>query len=484
MNRWVACSIFGILFSFPVLATTFKSTHDEKSMEDFPWMSSAQYQEQKVKAIARGKRGIASAQINGNALMSPEYRKFRDRFLAIKSGAEIDPLLDELDANFEEHPADLKLLAANLIPLRAFRGYVYRLVPVVSRAKVTHSILLTFVQGFNAMQRVYLPTEQWKAGFEYVTQPFSVKDVQFKSVNEVQDYLITRVYSELMRAARRVAALDLSQKPVVWDNQLLYGTASFVDEGQDRYRLVGEAERRANLSAIHATLHNVVVFRAYSADRFFEMMDALGKLWGVSALFWEPVDGATSRARVQVLRKFPENFRLVANGARYMSVAHRHLKHSVYQASLSWNEIKDQPASKTQMMDAGIFRPFTREIGLAMDKWVEVVEARAEVRSAVTGETVVVDLPAIYRQPPASLQSFLPTQFDEASEWSTRNLEDGKRIRFRNYAWGSATGWDQAAYRPYFPDLDSKKNVADAARILSQAWGGGLIGGPLALFVN
>lgn len=486
-NRWgIVLCVLGLLSSVSYGAKGEKAVKAFPKVAaispkdlNYPLLTEQQFTSLKKEASERGKRSISSAIELNDDMMSPELRKFRERFLAIHSAGELDGLLNQLDQQYDSFPDDLKLLAANLVPLRAFRSFLYRSIPLVSRAKVTHSLLLSVVQETAQMQQIFLPTDQWKAGFDYVTQPFSADEKEFDSVSGLQNFFADSVYSEIVKSAQRVAALRFSQKPVIWDNQLLYGSASFVDN-VDRYRKIGEAERYAMLAAMHGALHNISMFRAYDMEQFFQVAEGLGKLWGVSALLWSPVDGAAAKNRVAKIREYPDCFHLNPGGQPWMSRAFLHLQQSVYYSSLVWNELKDQSASHVQVLDAGMFRPFGREINLSLDSVEGMLKGPLEVRSLVTGKQLTVNLRAFYTNPPASLQSLLPTKFDESPEFLNKQFADnGKSISYRNYLRGRAVAWNLSAFRPYFPSLQNEGDVAEAARILSQSWGGGLLGGPI-----
>lgn len=175
----------------------------------------------------------------------------------------------------------------------------------------------------------------------------------------------------------------------------------------DRYRLIGEAERNATLAGFHASLHNIALFKAYEAPWFFEMMQDMGKIYGVDALLWNPVEGAPASKRVKVARSHAENFVLAPAGLRWTNTAFKHLNQSVRHANITWAELKDQPVWRWAALDPSMFTPFARGTGLT--------------------------------------------------------------LKYRNYFRGRPTGWSIQAYKPYFPGITGQDDVAEAARILSQA---------------
>ena len=109
-----------------------------------------------------------------------------------------------------------------------------------------------------------------------------------------------------------------------------------------------------------------------------------------------------------------------------------------------------------------------------------MVKGPIEMRSFVTGKTLQVDLPSFYSNPPESLQNLLPTKFEQGPEFFQKKAAGSEEVlKYRNYLKGRAIGWEISAFKPYFPGLKNDGDVAEAARILSQAWGGGLLAAPM-----
>ena len=165
--------------------------------------------------------------------------------------------LTELDKNYDKFKSDdVKFMAAQLIPMSALRGLVWRLIPTVEDTKILHSLLFTQVKSLAVNMKIFLPTEQWNAAFDYLTQPF-VQNGQFPfsqtgevitqfpvgSEMYIQAYLRNTVLPLMRTSTLRLEQLDLSQDQVVWDNKLLYGPGSF-PSAMDRYSLIGEVEKQ------------------------------------------------------------------------------------------------------------------------------------------------------------------------------------------------------------------------------------------------
>ncbi len=450
---------------------------------ELPWMTDEGFEKDMKAATERAKRTIASEPEASENMMSKELKDFRKEFLAVQNSAQLDALLEKLDRNYDSYPNDLKFLAAQLIPLKTLRGIVWKMVPLFSKAKFTQSALASMVQQLASAQRVFFPTPQWRSGFEYLTEPMAATDLRFNNMTELQLYFVGPVYRSVVENTRRLYAFNLSQKPIIWDNQFLYGTASFRDD-LDRYRTLGEAERQVTLAGMQSALYSIAMFRAYEIPKFLELTQDIGKLIGVDGFLLSPVDGVTARDRTAVMKKHTSNFTLSPSGTKWTNSALRHLRQAVQHSSIAWKELKERPASRVQMIDAAALVPFDRQAGLTIEQLLAMVKGRAQVRSAITGDTIDVDLPKFFQNPPKSLLTLLPTDFEGGEAYHTKALAGGGSAKYRNYYRGRPTAWNLSAYQAYFPGLNNQTRVQTAARILSQAWGGFLPGIPLAAFVQ
>ncbi len=454
----------------------------------YDWTTHEQFDALKKAAAERGKRAPASAAALGDDLMSPEMKAFRDKFLAVKTAEQLDALMDQLDKGYDAAPADLKFVSTQLLPMRALRSIVWKMVPLVHKTRMAQSVLLTGVKQVASSMRVYLPTEQWEAGFAYVSEPFSGDDRQFGTENDLQVYLANVAYPELLKSSTRLAALQ--NLNITWDNKLLYGVASFQDS-IDRYRQLGEAERYSALSSTQAGLAWIAMFCAYRVDGGLNVAQEVGTLYGVDGFdLLRGVEGAPADRRVEILRKgkYQHFLELYPTGAQWTQLAFKHITESTYNASVAWAEVKDRPAAPTAAIDPSWINPASRQIGLSMPNIEAMLQGRTELRSAITGETATVDIPAFYSNPPKDLKAFLPTQFDQGEEYLHKNVPTAsggtKSVKYRNYFRGRPTGWDVAAYQAYLPDVKSSGDVIRASRVLSQSWGGAGPAGASALMVQ
>lgn len=433
--------------------------------------------------------------------ISPEMKKFRDEFLKIKTADELDAKLTELDKNYDKlQSEDIKFMAAQLIPMRALRGLVWRLTPTVEDTKITHSLLVTQVKSMAVNMKIFLPTDQWNAAFDYITQPF-VQNGQFPftdageaiaqfprgSEMHVQAYIRNVVIPMMKTSTSRLEKLDLSDDQVVWDNKLLYGPGAF-PSAMDRYSLVGEVEKQTSLTYLYGTLSELAYQSAYSQQGGIKMNQQISKLYGWDS-FLGHVDGVPALKRIAVIRnpQFASWGLIYEDGQKWLNASWAFLARSVEHGDLAWTAMKSRPVSETYFADNSSALPFQRVVGLRMDNLKKMLEGPTMIRSFITDETTTVNLKNFYMNPVHNLKDLYATQFESGEEIKSVTLQTksgAKKLSYRNYTRGRPTGWKVEVYKKYFPKVNSGKDLENTARILSQGWGTSAIAMPIANYLN
>lgn len=444
---------------------------------NYEWSSDKAFTWEKEKAVDRAKRRIASNQEITDDLMSKELKIFRERYLAIKTPEELEKCLVEINANYESYPQDLKFITALLTPMHALRGFTYKMYPLVTKEKISHSIILSSVLNFASMMRINLPTEQWMAGFRYTSEPMTAEDDtnRFYTTEDFQSFIGKTMYPELQKAASRIKALNFADNRIVWDNKLFYGTASFQD-GFKRYNTIGEAERIATLSSIHYALAGAARFQAYNVADFISFSKEIAGLYGYDSLFSE-VDGVTAKKVHDVLAKskYKSLFTLRANGVENMHTAFKHLKEGSRLAVIAWQELKDRSSSEADLFNPNYFDGFMGRIDRGAENVEKMMAGKTLVRSDVTGEVVAVDFPSFYMNPPKDLKALGPVAFEGGEKHLMKTITgaDGKSktVKYRNYFYGRSISWDLRAYSSIFPELKRGEDVSKAMRIINQSNG-------------
>jgi hypothetical protein len=407
------------------------------------------------------------------AKMSPEFKAVRAQFLELKTPEQLDEFLVKLNASFDKMPSDLKFFAAQVIPLRTMRGIVWKMIPAVENQKLLHSLLLTQVKTWAVNLKIYFPTPQWEAGLRYVSEPYMVDGAlakQFSSEADLQGYSGSVVFPSLLAATKRIEQLNFTTSEGVWDNQFIFGKASFA-ESIDRYRLIGEVERFTVLTNMESALASIAFNRAYSMDQAFAMNADLGKLYGWDSAIGQ-VDGVPSENVVNTIRKYGSWGQLMSDGKTWTDLAFSHMKKSVYDARWLASHMSQRPSSEEYLADNSSFATYMRPINYRLKNMTAMMKGPTELRSAITGETTSVDVPAFFKQPPADLKAFYGTEFDKSPTMKAFPSEGAKVTEYRNYLHGRPVGWKLDAYRPYLPKVQSNADLIKAARVMSQSWAG------------
>jgi hypothetical protein len=481
---WVAC-VMAVSVSFAYGAV--KTTHIAPKPEKYALPSSGDL-ELSAELISTtlknardhfSKRKPASSSVDEKDL-AEDFKAFRTKFLAVKTADELDALLVEAEKNYDSYSPDLKYFVAQVELIRPYRAIVHRMRPLFEHTKSVHSVAVTTLKSMASNLRVYLPTDQWEAGFAYVTVPSSdpALNTQFQSIREFQDFLVTTI-PNLYRAMTRLNALYKGglQKPLVWDNKLFYGTGTFED-GLDRYRTHDFPELLTTMTSLRLTAHSILVFCAYNQNEFLDFFEDMGRLAGLNGFNFLTELGvsAQERAKVWKKRKYQSFLTLSENdvGKQLMKEAFIHLKAAVFYTNTAWKHLDGKADSDYSVLSFGRFQMDRRAIELRLKNMMDMVNGPTSIRSPITGEVVDVNLPAFFSNPPSNLKQLLPTQFDKSPEFLSVKSTSGERVEYRNYFRGRAIGWDNGAWAPYFPSAagQSSDYMMKAVRVLRQSWGG------------
>lgn len=434
LERYALPSSADLELSSELISTTIKNAHDRFSK----------------------RKPAATAAVDEKDL-AEDFKAFRTKFLAAKTADELDALLIEADKNYDTYSPDLKYFVAQAEVIRPYRAIVHRMRPLFEHTKSVHSVAVTTLKSIASNLRVYLPTDQWEAGFAYVTVPTSdpARNTQFQSIREFQDFLATTM-PNLYQAMNRLNAIYKGglQKPLVWDNKLFYGTGTFED-GLDRYRTHDFPELLTTMASVRLTAHSILVFCAYNQDEFLDFFEDMGRLAGLNGFNFLTELGvsASERAKVWNKRKYNTFLTLAENdvGKRLMAEAFVHLKAAVTYTNAAWKHLDGKSDSDYALLSFGRFQMDRRAIELRLKTMTDMVRGPTSVRSPITGEVVDVNLPAFFSNPPVNLKQLLPTQFDTTPEFLSVKTSAGAGVEYRNYFRGRATGWNNSAWAPYFP---------------------------------
>jgi len=394
------------------------------------------------------------------------------------TNADLAKEIDILEAKYPILSPAAQIVTAQLIALKPFRGMVYRLRPLVEaqHTPFIHGMIIAFIRSVNAGVNNLFPSDQWKVGFDYLTQPYPNMGAQITTEQELNAYLGTHVIHEFVTLFNRVKGINLDT-PVYMDNRLLWGTAHFVAD-QDQFVLFGNSEKLSYLSNVSFAISGLGASLAYNWLGMFETTQKFWMVYGFNTALSNP-DNMTAEQRVSVIRKNSDLFTLLPGGEKITKAAKKWYKIGLSYGKQSWGKVQDAQKDSAQptVMDARGFLPFVRIINTSFTNVDEIVSGKGVSSSLVNGEVVAVNFDLFFDQPPKDFKDFLPTKFDQGA-YSV--VEPVTGIKYRNYSRGNPTAWNYAAYQIYFPGVKDAHGVRNAARVMSQSWGSTLLGLPLS----
>ena len=492
--------------------------YNELGLPEMKTLTDEEFAKEEKESLKRAKRSIAQVandSFDAGRNLSPTYRNLVNEILGlqkidsggndlaekwpgIKTPEAIDAFITKLESNYSSYPSDAKFLAAQLIPMKVFKSLAYRMRPMVDKKDRSrafpHALLVTFIRQFVTGMAIYAHTGQWKALLQYLTEPFP--GTENKLMNREQDFYVflrDELLGTLHTYRQRIEDLNFKSTPIYWDNHVFYTPANFKDS-LDQYVRIGEAERRSLVSAIYGAISATDTLCAYSLENLFVMIQDVAKVYGFQTAY--SPGSATAQTRFNVMKKYqdtlfvlrPEEKKIKGSTNSYMYKALEALQISVEQGYLSWDELGKDPSNQPRsLFNPAAFMPFNRTIASNFGVMRNIVKGPFSVQSdVVNGEHFDVNVPALFMDPPERiLADFLPTAFEhEGGDDMLPKKIGNKPYFYRDYFRGRPIGWNWGNFHKYLPGVNSDADLTKGAQILSQAWGGWLVGLPLAGFIN
>jgi hypothetical protein len=437
----------------------------------------------KLKASEKKRKPANSASIIDQSMMSKELKDMQARIHGLKTSEGMDSLLTELDKNYDSYPTDLKFYVTQVMPVKAFRGLFYRLKPLFDgKSNYVHSQILTTAKSMATKVQVFLPYEYADAGFQFVSTPFIREDGRivegFGVEEDLQVWMINELLPLVNSSIARLEKLNLVD-PVVWDQKMVFGPKSFGDD-VNRYKLVGEFEKNLAISSLYSSVASMATARAYSVENAIGLYKEVGFLYGFDGFgIFNRIDGVSAEKVSKVMKKaeFAETGTLIPDGDKWMAYAYSATQKSLKRLIDAWNLTSDDRKNENlYAFNMGFVNVNRDEVEDNLKILNRVISSKGteSLRSAVTGEVVQVNYSKLFSSPPKDLKAFLPTQFDKNKNSSREvTLTDGtkKTLNYRNYAQGSASGWDVKKYETYFPSIKSNDDVYRTVRVLNHIQG-------------
>ena len=436
-----------------------------------------------LKASEKKRKPANTSAIDEN-MLSKELRSYQTRIHSAKTSEAMEAIILELDKKYDSHPLDLKFYTTQVLPVVAFRGMFYRLKPlfVEGKSNFMHSQILTTAKSLATKVNVFLPYDYAEAGYEYIASPYLKDDgamiSAFSSEQDLQVWMVNELLPLINKSVNRLNELSLVE-PVIWDQKMVFGSQSFGDN-VNRFKLIGEFEKQLIISSSLSSMASIAVARAYSIDKTIELYKEVGFLYGLDGFgFFNKIDGVSAEKVSKVIRKpqFAETGTLLVDGKEWMQYAYNNSKSSLQRLNRAWELSSDDRKNENlYTFNLGYLNVNRSEIeeNLKIAKRVVMSSDVESLRSAVTGEVAQVNYSKIFLDPPKDMKTFLPVSFDKKDQTKrVVSLKDGstKTISYRNYAFGSPTGWDVDKIAPYFPNVKSNDDVFRTIRVMNHVQG-------------
>lgn len=460
---------------------------------------------QEKKEWTKLKRKLASATSFNGSDVSSDFQTLRDEWLKVKTGDEMEALLKKSHANYNSYSEDTRYFLAQMHTALPFRGIVWRLRPLFENSKgfmgnkSTHVTAIQAVRGAVSSLKMFLPTKQSDAAIQFFTEP-SVemsKADQFKTVSDLQNFMVEKFVPVLSESIERlqVVTKNSSQKVFVWDHKIAFGRGTFEDDIQ-RYSGHGPAEMNFTIASLYRAYHEILVFAAYNHDYAIKLAGELGSHLGIDSTILRKEElGLTDKERISIVKKAAQkhNFMELRNydgstyGSQLMKQAYAALKNSVVYAERSFEYLQSRDGTQAMSLNPILFQ---QEISPNLNKGIQnmkaVVSGVAEVRDPVTGDTVAINLPALYNEPPKSLSVLMPTAFETGEDHKTIKNKAGEKLVVRNYFVGRSIAWDNGSWSKYVPSASGKGAgyMSEARRIIAYSFGTSMVFGLPEMFVD
>jgi hypothetical protein len=432
-----------------------------------------------------------TADLVGGTHWADKHEKANSKTAGVKTPEKLAEVIADYEGRYNNLSNGAKIVTAQLIALKPFRGILYRLRPLAEaqHTPFIHGMIISYLRGVNAGINNLFPSEQWKAGFEYISKPYPGMGKQIFDEQDFYDYIAKELRPSVGNLSNRISALKLTQ-PVYLDNKIFWANANFVSD-HDRFVTVGITEKYAYMSAIYFSLASINNALAYDWTDLFKATQSYWTLYGFNTAFARQ-DNMTAKQRTDKIRTNRDLFTRLPNAAT-LTAGHNgsydYFIAGLRMAKMAWNRIKgevqDHPGqaspgnnnSFNYAIDSRGFAPFVRVIDTSFLNVDSLVHENGVASAVVNGEVAEVNFKKLFTDPPADLKDFLPTHFLGGE---TELTDTVTHLTYRNYSRENPDGWNYTKFTPYFPQATDPEGLKRTIRVLNQSWGGAIIGFPLA----
>lgn len=221
--------------------------------------------ERRFAKISEAARAPAEALPPPAPRITPALDTFLEKLWSVRSGREIDNFLTEADSRYENYPTDLKFAVAQLTLLKAFRGFGWQALPLLTVVGDARQQQAAEPREF-FYRLVRLPVRKdWTGGWSYVSAPFGGFQPAFGLVGLMQSAVDDRIYPEILRAIQRVSALSVANEPVAVDPRQ---PLDFLGVGARAIRWMDESDRALLLAQLHRLAYFYSLSLVYETNSY------------------------------------------------------------------------------------------------------------------------------------------------------------------------------------------------------------------------
>ena len=437
--------------------------------------------------------------------LSKKLKDLYKEFDSIKDRNQLYTILkkydDNFDANWEKFSdpkfLDFHFVVANASLLLPFEGILYRTRPIYEgvnwhKNKTEHNsttltLTLRAIKKYAESININLPTDEWKAGFDFLAAPplNSLKDnnenlIVFNKISGFQAFswgeILPKVEIALERFNKILDRLaQSSSKNFVFDAKFLYTTNNEFRDSVDQYFTIDVPSMLISIAQMHSTLHGIRVFISYNVNRLPEITGDMGFVYGVGGfkLFnsgTKYAAGGSAKNRFKDIlelqkpfnatidglngtyysKKFPKFLRLNKKGKTRMKEALEHLESSILAYRDAWVLLKQfSDKSEYTLYNYNKSIPWKREMEFRLKNVIAMVfgmnsfdselnygdsysagNQPTAISNSFTNEVVLVKFRDLYLNPPVDLKAFMPTSFrDNKSQWLDAKDASGKKVK-------------------------------------------------------
>jgi hypothetical protein len=462
--------------------------------------------------------------------MSQSLKNFRDELVGenafsgkgVKTGDQLASLIEKYlkrknpnnpnEMSFATLDNDTKFFLAPLYAVAPLRGIVWRtrkLFEVKELGKIVmnkaiHGQAVQLVRNVIGAIDIYLPTDQWDAAVEFLTEPVVLpkgEKAQFETVFEFQRFIANDYIPGLRLAIDEVKALKdrESEKIYVFDNKMAFGPGVFRDNIK-RFIGHGKAEKELVLSALTRLLFDAYVFCAYDQSEMIAYVGNVGRHFGIDLLQTKRNSnefGMTDLDRRNIVKGLVNKGSWLKRvkhtipsgpyagqefGKLYLAWSFWALSDSVKYLNDAYNDLQSPTNSKMLLNSKYFDGTDNTDIKLAIDNMMSAINGPATYTSRITGEPVTVNLQNFYLvDPPDSLFGLYAIDFEPGNIELTKN-----GISFRDYKAGRARAWDNNEWSRLVVSAKGQKAdyMKTAKRVLNTTKGLGNMFGVIDLYIR